>query len=232
MEHIGAFAFKELYQDLFAVTGAEFIPTYDNREGGILTVYSMAYSDSPSGRIETNLILYLSRGTDGKNETSDLDLIRTERARCKQRLSVLKATISRLDNHIRRLKSYEREIFAQVLSNGLNDDLRRRGTRATDLIRKYEWLLRLFSDFETILSKDFADISEYYQAEFRRNFGRRLKLARMAAGLSQKQLGEILAISHRAVSNWETGIREPDLEMLVEITNTLSRPLEWLLDTE
>lgn len=231
-EPIGAFAFKELYQVLFAVTGAEFIPTYANRGDGILSFCSMNYLDSPNGRIETILTSYLWRDNGINIETSVVDLIRNEREQCKQRLTLSKVTTSRLDNHIRRLKSYERKIFAQVLSKGLNDALRRQGTRATDLIRKYEWLRRLFTDFESVLQNDFTYINERYQQAVRNFFGDRLRQARTAAGLSQMKLGESLGLKQHAISNWEQGLREPNLATLVEISRKLSRPVTWFLGVE
>lgn len=48
-------------------------------------------------------------------------------------------------------------------------------------------------------------------------FGNNLKLLRLNANISQRELGEILHVSNQAVSFWETGSREPDLDTLVKI---------------
>jgi transcriptional regulator with XRE-family HTH domain len=48
-------------------------------------------------------------------------------------------------------------------------------------------------------------------------FGPRLRELRKAAGLSQKELAEKIEASPNTVSQWETGVRGPDLETLVEL---------------
>lgn len=42
------------------------------------------------------------------------------------------------------------------------------------------------------------------------NLGERLKQARKAAGLTQRQLAEKIGVSNTSVSNWEKGISSPD----------------------
>lgn len=44
-----------------------------------------------------------------------------------------------------------------------------------------------------------------------------LKELRKAKGLTQEQLAEVLNVSNRTVSRWETGSNMPDISMLVEI---------------
>ena len=44
-----------------------------------------------------------------------------------------------------------------------------------------------------------------------------LKELRRAKGLTQEQLAEVLNVSSRTVSRWETGSNMPDISMLVEI---------------
>ena len=44
-----------------------------------------------------------------------------------------------------------------------------------------------------------------------------LKELRKAKGLTQEQLAEVLNVSGRTVSRWETGSNMPDISMLVEI---------------
>ena len=47
--------------------------------------------------------------------------------------------------------------------------------------------------------------------------GHRIKIAREIKGLTQEQLAEVLNVSSRTVSRWETGSNMPDISMLVEI---------------
>lgn len=60
-------------------------------------------------------------------------------------------------------------------------------------------------------------------------FGNNLKLLRLNANISQRDLGNILHVSNQAVSFWETGSREPDLDTLIEISNFFEVSLDDLL---
>ena len=50
-------------------------------------------------------------------------------------------------------------------------------------------------------------------------FGKNLKNLRLSEGLSQRALGERVGVCNQTVSFWESGSREPDLDMLVEVFN-------------
>lgn len=51
--------------------------------------------------------------------------------------------------------------------------------------------------------------------------GRNIKMRRKAAGLSQTELGALMSVSQRHVSDWERGIHEPSEEHLCEIAEHL-----------
>lgn len=71
------------------------------------------------------------------------------------------------------------------------------------------------------MSTDPADLSV--------KFGRRLAAARIAAGLSQRELGR--AIGHEgpdAVSRYERGLREPRLSAIIALASALKVPVESL----
>ena len=57
----------------------------------------------------------------------------------------------------------------------------------------------------------------------------RLSMIRENAGLSQKELGEVLGVAQNTVSNWEKGIREPNHEMLSKIAKYFEIPVMHLL---
>lgn len=48
-------------------------------------------------------------------------------------------------------------------------------------------------------------------------FGKALKELRVEKGISQRALGKCLGVCNQAVSFWENGQREPDLDSLVKI---------------
>lgn len=57
----------------------------------------------------------------------------------------------------------------------------------------------------------------------------RLQNLRADANLSQKQISEILHISQRAYSHYETGSRSIPIEMLIRIANYYNTTLDYLV---
>ena len=60
------------------------------------------------------------------------------------------------------------------------------------------------------------------------NFSKRLKQTREQAGLTQEQLAQKVGVTRQAVSRWEQGITQPDMEMLVALGNALQVDAEFL----
>lgn len=60
-------------------------------------------------------------------------------------------------------------------------------------------------------------------------FKERLKELRLEKELSQDELAKALKINQRSISNWETGVRQPDYETLVLIAEYFSVTTDYLL---
>ena len=52
--------------------------------------------------------------------------------------------------------------------------------------------------------------------------GEKLKAARKAAGLSQKELAEAVGAKHNSVSNWENGLNSPSTNTILELCRVLN----------
>ena len=59
-----------------------------------------------------------------------------------------------------------------------------------------------------------------------------LKTLRSEKGLTQEQLAEMVNVSRRSVSRWETGSNLPDLDVLMELADYYQVELRELLDGE
>ena len=57
----------------------------------------------------------------------------------------------------------------------------------------------------------------------------RLKLARCFSGLSQKEVAKKVGISNTALSNYETGYRQPDLETLAHLASLYGVTIDELV---
>ncbi len=61
-------------------------------------------------------------------------------------------------------------------------------------------------------------------------FGDNLKNLRIAAGLSQAQLADMMGVSSKTVSYWENGYSEPSIAQLGQLKQALKTEYEDLLD--
>lgn len=57
-----------------------------------------------------------------------------------------------------------------------------------------------------------------------------LKALRKSAGLSQSQLADMLNVSYKTVSHWESGYSEPSIIQLTQLKSILGADYEELLD--
>ncbi len=64
------------------------------------------------------------------------------------------------------------------------------------------------------------------------NFGEFISVLRKEKGLTQKQLADLLSLTDKAVSRWETGKNYPDIEMLEKISEVLDVTVSELLESK
>lgn len=75
-------------------------------------------------------------------------------------------------------------------------------------------------------------------APLKKAFGKRLRDAREGFGLTQTQLGRLVAepgakpYSQKAVSRWEGGLDEPDMDTLKRMALVLDTTVGWLVAGE
>ena len=63
-------------------------------------------------------------------------------------------------------------------------------------------------------------------------FGKILKDLRCEQDISQRVFGERLGVCNQTVSFWESGQREPDLDMLIKIAEYFEVSTDYLLGLE
>ncbi len=61
------------------------------------------------------------------------------------------------------------------------------------------------------------------------SFGKRLYELRTSHSLNQKQLGEIVGLSHKAISTMESGTRYTTIEKLVQLADYFDVSTDYLL---
>lgn len=63
-------------------------------------------------------------------------------------------------------------------------------------------------------------------------FSKRLKEARKQAGLTQKQLGDLVGVTKVSICCYENGSRTPTLDTLIDLANSLGVELAYLLGAD
>lgn len=61
------------------------------------------------------------------------------------------------------------------------------------------------------------------------NLNERLQYLRKKAGYSQEQLAELLGISRQAISKWESGQGNPDIDNIVKLTKIYQVSADYIL---
>ena len=73
----------------------------------------------------------------------------------------------------------------------------------------------------------------YYNKNMKDNiFGKKLNYLRTEKGLTQKTLGKALHVSQRAISYWEDGSREPNIDTVIIISLFFNVTVDYLLGNE
>ncbi len=62
--------------------------------------------------------------------------------------------------------------------------------------------------------------------------GKFFKILRMEKQLTQEQFAEIMSVSNRTVSRWETGANMPDLDVLIQIADYYEVEIAEIIDGE
>ena len=65
-----------------------------------------------------------------------------------------------------------------------------------------------------------------------KKLGKKIKLARIEADLTQTQLAQKIKAKQKSISRYETGASLPSLETLVKIAKALKKPIGYFLDGE
>ena len=61
------------------------------------------------------------------------------------------------------------------------------------------------------------------------NLGENIRKARKAAGVTQKELAERLQVYQKDISRWETGVRTPSAEYIIQLCKALDISADYLL---
>lgn len=64
------------------------------------------------------------------------------------------------------------------------------------------------------------------------SLGKNILTKRKEKNMTQEKLADCLGVSRQAVSDWERGIKKPETQNLIDLTNLLGTSLDWLCADE
>lgn len=226
-----AFALRNLYTELFSACDDEIVPNYNERPAGDGTEeQENNYMNSLDWRIEEVLLEYLD-----DDEIESPTGIFSEMKQTQQNLTLTMKRIKNarkraesIERHIVILHGYQRRMLEKILETELTEKVKARGYRAKRLIEAYEWIDQLFRDYEPVLSKDWAKHNEKFNRACRKEFGARLRQARIAKKISTTDMATKLGLSRVGYSYYELGQRDLPTPTIYRIAKILEVSLDWL----
>lgn len=99
-----------------------------------------------------------------------------------------------------------------------------------DLVNKdFEAMLYGPEDLDLFLEETIQSMEAFNVNGFYKNLGDKLKKAREEVGLTLAQLGEKFSITGGAIANYEAGIRQVPIHVLIELSRILNKPIHSFL---
>ena len=137
---------------------------------------------------------------------------------------------ARIERHMRRLNEIQKNSVERFMST--EDKIyKQKFERTTELIKSYLAFLNSITALcdEIFLKEEM--VNQVYKRNYREYFfGKRLRQARMAAGMTQQQLADKVGLkTYNAISQYEKGVSDPALPTLLRISMELKCSFDWLL---
>ena len=145
----------------------------------------------------------------------------------------LKTFRSRLVRHNERYQKYARALTDLLICN--NDDefyfsvMKPKRNRMMSLSEKYTAIAQKILKAEERIRGIFYNLDQNQRSYYTKNFARRLRQARIAAGMTQAQLAEKLGIKRGTYNAYETARNEANISVLALVAREFNQPLNWFL---
>lgn len=101
--------------------------------------------------------------------------------------------------------------------------------RAGELHEKYDRYAAIITMIQAFVRSDISDLEKKIEQQRRKIFAQRLKQARTAIGMTQRELASAVNMSQNGFQQYEGARREPSLTTLTRLSKTLRQSTDWLL---
>ena len=135
------------------------------------------------------------------------------------------------ERHITRLNEIKK-CYTEIFMTTEEKIWKTKALQATELIKHYHEVLNSTTVLREKISIKVKMLKELFEKDFRqRFFGSRLRQARKAAGLTQRELAERVGFkTYNSIAQYERGLNDPSLPTLFRIATELNCSTDWLLN--
>lgn len=148
-----------------------------------------------------------------------------------KRIEDLHKLDDKLKNYRRLIKKHRQHLKKLFFKYGSADDDKSKVLyeRTAGLLRCYDWFDELAELFNLKFGSLYINGEKILDAQYRRELGGRLKIARQAAGLSQLDIAQKLGLQRVSYLYYEKGERDPSTTTLIRLARLLNVSADKLL---
>lgn len=166
--------------------------------------------DFAAGRTDTEILQSLKAAAD--DSVDDME----------NKLIIIKGICYRVIQFQNFISRHMKRLGSLNLEKAKSTGVKLSELKGNALMLEYMATIPVLNIFLDEWKKNYYELEKQIQEKYRREFAARLKKARTAAGLTQRQLGELIQISPNSYNHYETGKREPNIPTLSRLLKVFS----------
>lgn len=143
--------------------------------------------------------------------------------------AAMEKKLADLHNLEDKLKEYRQLVKENIAA--LKDKIVEQATQGADVeadaatLRQLNFIDDRVEIFNLGFGRLFVNIEKILDMQYRKEFGARLKAARQAKGLTQKDVARLIHVTPSTLSQYESGLIEPTLKNLIRLSALLKSSL-------
>lgn len=171
-------------------------------------------------------------------DLSDAEILKLLMVKDEETVNEMEKKLSTLKSVLKRVHKFE------YLTNRQNERYNKIERRMKEILNlpendslvlsppEYSSAFQSLTDLSMRLYAQYCETEKIIQKRYRKNFTERLKHYRRAAGLTQKELGELVNVPQNVLSRYEGDKREIPIYTLIRISNVLGISADKILGKE
>lgn len=173
--------------------------------------------DFAAGKMDTEILETLKAAADDSIDDMENKLI------------IMKGTCYRVIQFQNFISRHMKRLGSLNLEKAKSTGVKLSELKGNALMLEYIATIPVLNIFLNEWKKNYYELEKQIQERYRREFAARLKQARTAAGLTQRQLGELIQISPTGFASYEQAKSDPSIPTLIRLAKILKLSENQLL---